>query len=133
MKSVPSTKIKQLEKKILLLKKENAKLKKSFNSHTDKYTVKVPPQIKPPFDKAEKLVGQYFKSLTFSPSKGNIEINNERYNLTVSDNGIGLSESVTIKTSATLGLQLINSLVEQLDGELTIKTGKGTSFVISFS
>src|ERR1700751_3737838 len=72
-------KIKQLKKEILLLKKENAGLKKSFSLHTDKHTVKVPKQIEPIFNKAEKLVGQYFKSLKFSPAKGSIEINNERY------------------------------------------------------
>jgi two-component sensor histidine kinase/predicted hydrocarbon binding protein len=72
-------KIKQLKKEILLLKKENAGLKKSFNLNTNKHTVKVPKQIEPIFNKAEKLVGKYFKSLKFSPSKGSIEINNERY------------------------------------------------------
>jgi len=79
MKPVYSTKIRQLEKEILLLKKENTKLKKAVSLRTDKHTVKVPPQIKPIFNKAEKLVGQYFKSLKFSPSKGSIEINNDRY------------------------------------------------------
>jgi two-component sensor histidine kinase len=61
------------------------------------------------------------------------EENNQHYKLTVFDNGIGLPESVNVKTSDTLGLQLINSLVEQLDGELAINVDKGTSFVISFS
>lgn len=75
----PQKKIKQLKKEILLLKKENARLKKSFNPVTEEHTVKVPRQVEPIFNKAEKLVGQYFKSLKFSPSKGSIEINNERY------------------------------------------------------
>ncbi len=79
MNTTSSTKIKQLEKEILLLRKENTKLKKSFSLHTEKHTVKVSTPIKPVFDRAEKLVGQYFKSLKFSPTKGSIEINNERY------------------------------------------------------
>ena len=56
-----------------------------------------------------------------------------KYKLTVADNGIGLPVSVNIENSNTLGLQLINSLVEQLSGELTVNTENGTSFVISFS
>ncbi len=79
MKATAQNKIKQLQSEILLLKKENASLKKSFNRSAGKSTVTVPKQIKPIFDKAEKLVGRYFKSLKFSPSKGSIEINKERY------------------------------------------------------
>ncbi|HTA63632.1 MAG TPA: histidine kinase dimerization/phosphoacceptor domain -containing protein [Bacteroidia bacterium] len=71
-------KIKQLEKEIDFLKKENAKLK-IFKKPIDKPTVKVPKSIQPTFNKAEKLVGDYFSSLKFSPSEGRIEINNERY------------------------------------------------------
>ncbi|MGZ3862677.1 MAG: histidine kinase dimerization/phosphoacceptor domain -containing protein [Bacteroidia bacterium] len=76
---VSEKKIKQLTEKIRLLKMENAELKKSLSAEVQSPTVKVPKQIVPVFDKAEKLVGQYFKSLKFSPSKGSIEINNERY------------------------------------------------------
>ena len=79
MKLAISNKIKQLETEILSLKKENALLKKSGSHSYGKSTVKVPAHIKPIFDKAEKLVGQYFKSLTFSPTQGSIEINKERY------------------------------------------------------
>ncbi len=79
MKSTDANKIKSLNKELLFLKKENARLKKSFNLQVDKHTVKVPAKIKPIFDKAEQLVGQYFKSLKFYPAKGSIEINNERY------------------------------------------------------
>ncbi|HWY39092.1 MAG TPA: histidine kinase dimerization/phosphoacceptor domain -containing protein [Bacteroidia bacterium] len=79
MKQGAEKKIEQLKKEILLLQKENRALKRSFSLRTDKHTVKVPRHVKPIFDKAEKLVGQYFKSLKFSPSKGSIEINHERY------------------------------------------------------
>ncbi|MGZ3866949.1 MAG: histidine kinase dimerization/phosphoacceptor domain -containing protein [Bacteroidia bacterium] len=76
---VPEKKIKQLTEEIRLLKKENAELKRSFSAKTQRPTVKVPEEIIPIFDNAEKLVGEYFKSLKFSPAKGSIEINNERY------------------------------------------------------
>jgi two-component sensor histidine kinase len=71
-------KIKELEKEITFLKKENKKLN-TLKHSTNKPTVKVPKPIQPAFNKAEKLVGDYFSSLKFNPSEGRIEINNERY------------------------------------------------------
>src|SRR6201993_944732 len=71
-------KIKELKKEIAFLKKENQELK-TLNHITNKPTVKVPKPIQPVFSKAEKLVGDYFSSLKFNPSKGCIEINKERY------------------------------------------------------
>ena len=72
-------KIKQLEAEIKLLKKENLSLKKSSPLKKGHHTVKVPSVFKPIFNKAEKIVGNYFKDLKFEPSKGSIEINDERY------------------------------------------------------
>jgi two-component sensor histidine kinase/predicted hydrocarbon binding protein len=71
--------IKALKSEVSFLKKENKKLQKKFSVSTNKPTVKVPKQIKPIFAKAESLVGNYFRSLKFSPSQGSIEINHERY------------------------------------------------------
>jgi len=71
--------IKQLKKEVSFLKRENSRIKKTVTVSTNKPTVKVPIQIKPIFAKAEKLVGNYFRSLKFSPSRGSIEINKERY------------------------------------------------------
>lgn len=51
--------------------------------------------------------------------------------ITVSDNGIGISENIDIKNPDTLGLQLVNALVNQLDGELELKKEKGTEFAIN--
>jgi two-component sensor histidine kinase/predicted hydrocarbon binding protein len=74
-------KIKKLESEIKRLVTENKKLRAL--SHTisteNKPTVKVPKQMQAIFEKAEKTVGNYFKSLKFTPSKGTIEINDERY------------------------------------------------------
>ena len=71
-------KIKELKKEIDLLKKENQKLK-VIHQKNNKPTVKVPKAVQPIFNKAEKLVGDYFSSLKFHPSEGRIEINKERY------------------------------------------------------
>ena len=62
------------------------------------------------------------------------EINQEQnYILTVSDNGIGLPEDFDVQKAESLGIQLVHSLVEQLDGNLDVATGNGTSFSITFS
>lgn len=55
-----------------------------------------------------------------------------KFLLTVSDNGSGFIVPDEIKEASTLGLQLIHSLVEQLDGVITIEAAKGTRFTIAF-
>ncbi|MBN2620587.1 PAS domain S-box protein, partial [candidate division WOR-3 bacterium] len=52
--------------------------------------------------------------------------------LCVSDNGIGIPETIDTATSSTLGLQLVHALVEQLNGTITIDRTEGTSFTITF-
>ncbi|MCC4770447.1 hypothetical protein FXV91_09695 [Methanosarcina sp. DH2] len=54
------------------------------------------------------------------------------YTLIVSDNGIGISEKIDFENPDTLGLQLVNVLTDQLDGEIEIKRNKGTEFTIWF-
>lgn len=53
--------------------------------------------------------------------------------LTISDNGVGISENLDIEELDSLGLQLVTFLVDQLDGELELKKGNGTEFIIRFS
>jgi PAS domain S-box-containing protein len=52
--------------------------------------------------------------------------------LTVSDNGIGFPEQEDFRKSPLLGLTLINSLVEQLDGTIELDSRDGTAFTITF-
>ena len=53
--------------------------------------------------------------------------------LTIADNGIGIPETVDIKNPNTLGLQLVQVLVEnQLNGELTVDNKNGTKYSIRF-
>ena len=55
--------------------------------------------------------------------------------LSVTDDGVGLAEDFDPEESDSLGLQLVYTLTEQLDGELKIDRdrAKGTSFQITFS
>ena len=53
--------------------------------------------------------------------------------LTVSDNGVGIPENLDIEDLDSLGIQLITTLVDQLDGELELKRNNGTEFTIRFT
>ncbi|MDD4250469.1 MAG: PAS domain S-box protein, partial [Methanosarcina sp.] len=55
---------------------------------------------------------------------------NARYILIVSDDGVGIPEKIDLENSDTLGLQLVNILVDQLDGEIELKRVRGTEFII---
>jgi two-component sensor histidine kinase len=52
--------------------------------------------------------------------------------LTVSDSGVGLPEQVDFRKAPSLGLTLISSLVDQLDGAIELDRSKGTAFTITF-
>lgn len=54
------------------------------------------------------------------------------YTLVVSDNGPGISGSVDLKTVPTLGFQLVDSLVGQLDASIRITGEDGTRVIIEF-
>jgi two-component sensor histidine kinase len=56
---------------------------------------------------------------------------NTSFTLTVSDNGIGIPE-IDIEDFDTLGVQLVITLVDQLDGELELKRNNGTEFTFKF-
>jgi len=72
-------KITKLKAELAGLKSENKSLKKLLSATDTKRKVKAPKPFDPIFKKAEGIVGEYFKSLKFKPSKGTIEINDERY------------------------------------------------------
>ena len=55
------------------------------------------------------------------------------FNLMVTDDGVGLPTNLDIPTAKSLGLQLINNLVKQLDATIKVETSGRTSFLISFS
>ena len=52
--------------------------------------------------------------------------------LSVSDDGIGLPSNFSLDHLTSLGMQLVSTLVDQLDGTLEVIRGNGTSFVIVF-
>jgi two-component sensor histidine kinase len=52
--------------------------------------------------------------------------------LAVSDNGIGISPTLDLETLSSLGVQLVMTLVEQLEGHLEIIRQPGSTFRITF-
>jgi PAS domain S-box-containing protein len=59
-------------------------------------------------------------------------IGNECFELIVCDNGVGLPAHLDVRNTASLGLQLVCMLTEQLRGELRVESTGGTKFTITF-
>jgi PAS domain S-box-containing protein len=68
-----------------------------------------------------------------NPDEDCMEKDSFDYILEVSDNGIGIPKDIDIENLNSLGLQLVNILVEQIDGCLELKSDKGTEFTIWFN
>ena len=64
----------------------------------------------------------------------NIELMKEgsNYQLNISDDGVGFPDNIDYKNTESLGLQLVNNLVNQIDGTLELDGKNGTTFKIVF-
>lgn len=85
-----------------------------------------------------ELVSNALKYAFPNGQKGKLQLSireeNGKVKLGVSDNGVGVSEDFNFEETDTLGLQLVFTLIEQLDGEVTFrsKPGVGTEYFITF-
>ncbi len=83
-----------------------------------------------------ELISNSLKHAFTQGQKGKISIkfhpHDGKYVLTVADNGTGFPEGIDFKNTKTLGLQLVNTLVKQLSGNIDICSSSGTSFKIVF-
>lgn len=85
-----------------------------------------------------ELITNAIKHAFNNQNKGNIYINlftrDNVLFLEVSDDGSGFPSNVDFRNTNSLGLQLVNTLVEQLNGNIELKKykEKGTSFLINF-
>jgi PAS domain S-box-containing protein len=61
-----------------------------------------------------------------------LKIIEDHYELTISDNGVGFPTNIDFKNTDSLGLQLVNSLTDQIDGEIELNSTHGTEFKIRF-
>jgi len=68
--------------------------------------------------------------------KGRIDValhsDSKGFIVSVKDNGIGLPKQVDIRNPKTLGLRLVSSVVEQLEGALEVREKNGTMFKFTF-
>lgn len=58
--------------------------------------------------------------------------NNDNFILEISDNGMGFPANIDFRNTSSLGLQLVNELVQQIDGQVELFNEKGTKFIINF-
>ena len=87
-----------------------------------------------------EIISNAFKYAFKGKKKGKIEVRFSdnyvkevrKFKLSVQDDGVGFKSSKALTDSKTLGLQLIESLVQQLDGKLLVESKKGTSYQIDF-
>lgn len=61
-----------------------------------------------------------------------LERDTSRIRLMITDDGVGLPEGVNPRTSSSMGMRLIETLVEQLEGQMTISGHPGLSVLIGF-
>ena len=52
--------------------------------------------------------------------------------LTVSDNGTGFPEEMDFRNAQSMGMQLVVTLVEQLDGTINLERNGETKFEVTF-
>jgi two-component sensor histidine kinase len=84
-----------------------------------------------------ELVTNALKYAYPNNKKGMVNIsilkNNENLiEMYIADNGIGLPKDFSIESTETLGLSLVHTLVDQIDGKLSVKNEVGTKFLIIF-
>jgi len=61
-----------------------------------------------------------------------LELDGNEFTLQISDDGIGFPESINFRQTTSLGLQLVTTLVEQINGTIELENNRGTSFKIRF-
>lgn len=83
-----------------------------------------------------EIVSNSYKYAFPNQEKGTIQIdfkkNDNKIILFIQDNGVGFPEEYDLEKSESLGMQLIQALTSQLDGDLVVSRENGTSFKISF-
>lgn len=84
-----------------------------------------------------ELVSNSLKHAFDGYDKGEIQIILEKkvdtYTLTVKDNGIGLPKDFNFEETSSLGILLIKSLVNQLEGKMKVEVNGGTIVTINFT
>jgi len=84
-----------------------------------------------------ELVSNAVKHAFPGTRRGRIDIGlkragENRFLLTVRDDGVGIPETVDFRASQTLGLQIVTTLISQVDGEIELVRNQGSEFRLLF-
>jgi len=83
-----------------------------------------------------ELITNSLKHAFPEDNKGSIGIElykrDEDYELNVNDTGVGFSNDIDYENTESLGMQLVNNLVKQVDGTIELDSKNGTKFKIIF-
>jgi two-component sensor histidine kinase len=85
----------------------------------------------------EELLSNALKHAYAAGKGGRIQIelqaqDEDAYLLQVSDDGVGISKNGVQRNPGSLGLELVNLLVEKLGGTVELQNGPGTAWRIAF-
>jgi two-component sensor histidine kinase len=84
-----------------------------------------------------ELFTNIFKHAFLNKDDGTISVElkqiKDKIIFSVADNGLGLPDNAISKENDSIGLEIVASLVDQIDGELEIKTENGAKFICTFS
>jgi two-component sensor histidine kinase len=61
-----------------------------------------------------------------------IKDQDNKVQIRVGDRGIGLPKTLDVENSESLGLQLVYTLIDQLDAEIRVDSKEGTEYLITF-
>jgi PAS domain S-box-containing protein len=82
-----------------------------------------------------ELISNSLKYAFPDSRKGTIRVSvrqlDDTYSILFQDNGIGIPDGLDWRNTQSLGLRLVNSLVDQLDGTIELTKEKGTMYTIS--
>ncbi len=83
-----------------------------------------------------ELISNAFKHAFPGGRNGTVRIGlalkDEQISISVSDNGIGLPEGFNAHHDGNLGLELVRTLVDQLDGKMKVTSDKGVTYLLTF-
>ena len=111
---------------------ENVRLKKEINNINVSLDQAIPCGLI-----TNELISNALKYAFPDNRKGTIFIGlksrNKKTEIRIEDDGVGLPKNFDVEKSESLGLQLVYTLIEQLDGTIKVSSKKGTKYLITFA
>jgi two-component sensor histidine kinase len=107
----------------------------SLNMEIDKLDIDVNTSV-PLALIVNEIVSNSLKHGFKDKDNGNIWINfykkDQEYELIVEDDGVGFSDNLDFKKTESFGMQIVNSLTQQLNGKISMEKTEGTRFILNF-